>query len=106
MEDLEIDDDGEGMDDDTKARCLDPFFTTKSGREVGLGLPFLAQSAEETGGSLSIETAKGKGTKVIVTYTLSHIDLRPFGDIDGTLRCLKVTHPEVQLRYHYVKIER
>jgi signal transduction histidine kinase len=103
---LEIDDDGEGMDDDTKARCLDPFFTTKSGREVGLGLPFLAQSAEETGGSLSIETAKGKGTKVIVTYTLSHIDLRPFGDIDGTLRCLKVTHPEVQLRYHYVKIER
>ncbi len=103
---LEIDDDGEGMDEDTKARCLDPFFTTKSGREVGLGLPFLAQSAEETGGNLSIETAKGKGTKVTVTYNLSHIDLRPLGDISGTVRCLKATHPEIHLRYQYVKIER
>jgi signal transduction histidine kinase len=103
---LEIDDDGEGMDDVTKAHCMDPFFTTKRGKKVGLGLPFLAQSAEETGGRLAIETGKGKGTRVTATYRLSHIDLRPFGDIDGTVRCLKGTHPEVNLWYEYVKIER
>jgi len=103
---LEIDDDGEGMDEETKAACLNPFFTTKKGKHVGLGLPFLAQSAEETGGRLSIESATGRGTRIRVTYTLSHIDLRPFGNIDGTIRCLKATHPEVNFRYDYVRIER
>jgi signal transduction histidine kinase len=103
---LEIDDDGEGMDEETKARCLDPFFTTKMGKGVGLGLPFLAQSAEETGGSLSLDSTRGRGTKVTVTYNLSHIDLRPFGDIDGTIRCLQASHPEIRFCYEYVKIER
>jgi C4-dicarboxylate-specific signal transduction histidine kinase len=101
---LEIEDDGEGMDETTRTQCLDPFFTTKAGKKVGLGLPFLAQSAEETGGRLTIETAKGKGTRVIATYSLSHIDLRPLGDIDGTIRCLEGTHPEINLRYEYVTI--
>jgi len=103
---LEIDDDGEGMDEGAKARCMDPFYTTKKGKHVGLGLPFLAQSAEETGGRLAIESARGKGTRITVTYNLSHIDLRPFGDIEGTVRCLRATHPEVNLRYDYVRIER
>jgi signal transduction histidine kinase len=103
---LEIDDDGEGMDEETRARCLDPYFTTKTGKTVGLGLPFLAQSAEETGGSLSVESTSGGGTRVMVTYHLNHVDLRPFGDIEGTIRCLKATHPEVELCYEYVKIER
>ncbi len=102
---LEIADDGDGMEDDTKARCLDPFFTTKDGREIGLGLPFLAQSAEETGGHFSIESTRGKGTKVTAIYRLNHIDLRPRGDVEGTVRCLKATHPEVNLRYEYVTIE-
>ena len=103
---LEIDDDGEGMDEETKAACLDPFFTTKGGKGVGLGLAFLAQSAEETGGCLSIESARGKGTKVRATYHMGHIDLRPLGDVEGTIRCLKATHPEIDLRYEYVTIER
>ena len=103
---LEIDDDGEGMDEETKGRCLDPYFTTKSGKEVGLGLAFLAQSAEDTGGCLSVKSEKGKGTTVTAVYDLTHIDLRPLGDVNGTIRCLKATHPEIDLRYEYVTIER
>jgi len=103
---LEINDDGQGMDEETKARCLDPYFTTKSGKEVGLGLAFLAQSAEDTGGRLSVESEKGKGTKVTAVYVLNHIDLRPLGDVKGTIRCLRATHPELDLRYDYVTIER
>jgi signal transduction histidine kinase len=103
---LEIDDDGGGMDEETKARCLDPYFTTKSGKEVGLGLAFLAQSAEDTGGHLSVESEKGKGTRVTAVYGLNHIDLRPLGDVNGTIRCLRATHPELDLRYEYVTIER
>jgi signal transduction histidine kinase len=102
---LEIGDDGEGMDETTRRQCLDPFFTTKKGKNVSLGLSLLAQSAEEAGGKLVVETAKGKGTKVIATYRLSHIDRRPLGDLDGTIRCVKGTHPEINFSYDHVKIE-
>ncbi len=102
---LEIGDNGDGMDEAIKGRCLDPFFTTKDGKSVGMGLSLLAQSAEETGGKLVVQSAKGKGTRIIATYQLSHIDRRPLGDLEGTLRCLKGTHPEINFVYEYMKIQ-
>ena len=98
---LEIVDNGEGMDEATRKQCLDPFFTTKERKDVGLGLPLLGQSVEETGGKLVIESMKGKGTKIIATYRLNHIDRRPLGDLEGTIRCLRETHPEIDLFYKY-----
>lgn len=103
---LEIGDDGKGMDEATERQCVDPFFTTKEGKSVGLGLSLLAQSAEETGGKLLIESTKGKGTQIIATYQLSHIDRRPLGDLEGTIRCLKGTHPEINFSYEYLKIDK
>jgi signal transduction histidine kinase len=102
---LEVADDGEGMNDETRRRALDPFFTTKRGKRVGLGLPFLAQAAEEAGGSLEVQSAPGQGTKVIATFGLSHIDRRPLGDIEQTLHCLQATHPEVCFRFESVETE-
>lgn len=96
---LEVIDDGKGMNEETKRRSLDPFFTTKQGRRVGLGLPLLAQAAEEAGGTLEVESAPGQGTRVIATFGLSHIDRRPLGDIQKTLYCLEATHPEVCFRF-------
>ena len=103
---LEIGDDGEGMVGSIKRQCLDPFFTTKERKSIGLGLSLLEQSAEETGGKLVVESAKGKGTKIVATYNLSHIDRRPLGDLDGTIRCLKETHPEINFSYEYLKIDK
>jgi len=100
---LEVIDDGKGMDEETKRRSLDPFFTTKQGRRVGLGLPFLAQAAEEAGGTLEVESAPGQGTRVIATFGLSHIDRRPLGDIKQTLHCLEATHPEVCFRFETIE---
>ena len=101
---LTIEDDGIGIDDKTKERALNPFFTTKKDKRVGLGLAFLSHSTEEAGGALKIESEQGKGTKIIATFRLEHIDRKPLGNLNETITCLKVTHPEIDLRFDYVKI--
>jgi hypothetical protein len=98
---LEIRDDGKGMDARTLGRALDPFFTTRTTRKVGLGLSMLAESARATGGGLTVDSAPGEGTRVEATFRSGHIDMRPLGDIPQTLLTLIVSHPEVELRYKH-----
>ena len=100
---LTIEDDGEGMDNKTKENALNPFFTTKKGKKVGLGLAFLSHSAEEAGGAMKIESEPGNGTKITVTFVLGHIDRKPFGNLNETIKCLKVTHPEINITFNHVK---
>jgi signal transduction histidine kinase len=102
---LEVTDDGAGMDEETRRKSLDPFFTTQRGKRVGLGLPFLAQAAEEAGGKLEIRSAPGKGTTVRATFELSHMDRKPLGNLEETMRCLRATHPEVCFRLERVETD-
>ena len=81
-----IKDDGCGMTADQVKRAQDPFFTTRTTRIVGLGLPFFKQAAESTGGTFSIDSEKGIGTIVKAVFILSHIDRMPLGDISSTIR--------------------
>ena len=96
---LEIVDDGRGMDKELLERAIDPFVTTQKTRRIGLGLPLLAQAAEAAGGKLSLASRPGRKTKVRATFQLSHIDLKPLGDIAQTLAVLIAGHPEIDLRY-------
>ena len=100
---LTIKDDGEGMDDKTKAYAVNPFFSTKKGKKVGLGLAFLSHSAEEAGGAMKVESEPGKGTKVTATFKLGHIDRKPFGNLNETIKCLQVTHPEINITFNKIK---
>jgi len=100
---LMIEDDGEGMDDKTKAYAVNPFFSTKKGKKVGLGLAFLSHSAEEAGGAMKVESEPGKGTKVTATFKLGHIDRKPFGNLNETIKCLQVTHPEINITFNKIK---
>jgi len=102
---LEVTDDGEGMNEENARRSTDPFFTTKCGKRVGLGLPLLAQAAEQTGGDLKVQSVPGRGTKVTATFGLSHIDRSPVGNLEETLRCLRATHPEVCFRFEAVDLD-
>lgn len=95
---VEIRDDGRGMDKETLSRVRDPFFTTKKKR-TGLGLPLLAQAAEQAGGGLVIESAPGKGTRVTATFTWSHVDRPALGDMAGTVMTLIAGHPDVDVVY-------
>lgn len=102
---VEIEDDGEGMDEATVKRVLDPFFTTRTTRKVGLGLPMLAQSARESGGDLKIISEVGKGTTVKATFQYDHPDRRPIGNIKETLMSLVSSHPEVDFVYEHKRGE-
>jgi signal transduction histidine kinase/ActR/RegA family two-component response regulator len=59
---LEVSDTGSGMDDATRLRCLEPFFTTKGERGSGLGLAMVYGIAQRHGAVLDIASAVGKGT--------------------------------------------
>ena len=98
---LEIEDNGQGMDEVTKNKALDPFFTTKATRRVGLGLPLLYQAARETGGKLEISSQAGKKTRIRATFRYSHPDRKPLGNIEETLLVLAAGYPEVDFLYEH-----
>ena len=95
-----IKDNGKGMDGAVKKKVLGPFFTTKK-KKTGLGLPLFAQAAEQSGGSLRIESEVNRGTKVTADFQLDHIDRKPLGDLHETVRVLRATHPEIRFTYRY-----
>ena len=80
-----IEDDGCGMSKEQLASVKDPFFTTRSTRKVGLGVPFFREAALPAGGSFDITSEEGVGTKVTAEFQLSNIDRMPLGDITGTI---------------------
>lgn len=98
---ITISDNGEGMDEDTARKAVDPFFTSRATRKVGLGIPLLKQNAEATGGQLSIRSAPGEGTALKATFGRSHVDRPPAGDIAGTVVLLAVANPGVEVRYRH-----
>jgi len=71
---LEVLDGGIGMDEDTRRRCLEPFFTTKGQRGTGLGLAMVYGVAQRHGAILEIESEPGKGTLVRLIFSTATID--------------------------------
>ncbi len=100
---IRIKDDGVGMDEETLKKALDPFFTTKRNRRIGLGLSMLAQAAKEAGGDIKLDSKSGKGTDVLVTFRYDHLDRKPLGDMNETMATLIAGHPEVHFIYEHKK---
>lgn len=95
---LKISDDGCGMSEETVRNVTDPFYTTRTTRKVGLGLPLLKLAAEQTGGSLNIcssRRSEDHGTTVTATFDTGSIDFTPVGDIISTVCILIAGSPEI-----------
>ncbi len=109
IEDLETDrltitvrDNGRGMDPQTANRTLDPFFTTRTTRHVGLGLPLFAAAARRCEGDFSVESYPGRGTAVTAIFRHSHIDRAPLGNMADTLLAFLLGgRGDLQLRYRH-----
>ncbi len=95
---LDVNDDGRGMDAETLVRARDPFFSTK-GKKTGLGIPFLAQAAEQSGGKVTVDSAPGRGTKVSCTFRWSHVDRPAIGSVADTVLTLIAGHPDLDVIY-------
>jgi len=88
---FEVRDNGKGMTETELERAKDPFQSDGKKhpqRRVGLGIPFLIQTAEQSGGTWNIESTKGVGTTVKARFDLLNLDTPPIGDIPGLFRTI------------------
>ncbi|WP_026475929.1 ATP-binding protein [Alkaliphilus transvaalensis] len=100
---ISIKDNGCGMDSEMLKIVLDPFTTTRTTRRVGLGLPLFKAAAEECGGSLQIESKKGKGTTVVATFLHDHINRVPIGNMADTMITLLLGDENIEYTYTHTK---
>jgi hypothetical protein len=98
---IAISDDGVGMAEDTLKNVVDPFYSTKVGKKVGLGIPLLKGAAEMCDGKFNIQSTPGKGTEIEATFVLHHPDLPPLGDVKETMFLLSVSNPEIRFCFRY-----
>jgi len=94
-------DDGRGMDAQTAQQVQDPFYTSRTTRSVGLGIPLLKSAAEMAEGRFSLQSEPGKGTCVEALFRHSHVDRMPLGDLSATFLTVLISHPQVDWAFSY-----
>ncbi|HKM29282.1 MAG TPA: ATP-binding protein [Bacilli bacterium] len=98
---IEIIDDGKGMSEETLRKVTDPFFTSRSTRRVGLGIPLFKELCETCLGNFKIESQVGEGTRLTGTLKHSNIDRHPMGNIVDTIYTLIINDDEVEIVYNH-----
>jgi hypothetical protein len=96
---MKVEDNGSGMPPEFLEHATDPFTTTRTTRRVGMGLPFLKQSAEMCGGGLTLRSKLGEGTSTEAVFAYDNIDRPPLGDVPATIMALFMGHPEINWKY-------
>ncbi len=108
---LEIRDNGCGMTEEVVAQLANPFYTTRTTRKVGLGVPLLTLAAEQTGGKVTIvsDTAEkspdAHGTVVTATFCKDHLDFTPLGDMISTMTTLIQGSPTIDFEFTHTTPE-
>jgi len=100
---LVVKDDGKGIRNDEIEKVVDPFYTTKKKKKVGLGISLLYQTTLQCDGDFKIVSAENKGTIVFAKFKRSHIDLPPIGNIEDTLLSLLILTDSVDFKFVYRK---
>ncbi len=98
---ITIRDNGIGMGKYLLKKVTDPYFTTRTTRKVGMGIPLFRQSAEMAGGNLRIESKKGKGTTIQVNFIFDHIDRPSLGDVVGVFCIMVQANEKIRFLYQH-----
>ena len=92
-------DNGKGMTEEQVRNVQDPFFTTRTTRKVGMGIPLFKMAAEQTGGSFTITSQVGEGTNVEAIFKTDSIDFTPLGDVAATIATIVCMNEEKDFIY-------
>ena len=98
---IRIKDDGKGMDEETLKKVTDPFYTSRTTRKVGLGIPMLKSAAENCDGYFSMKSEVGKGTELTATFRYDHIDRAPLGNIVDTVVTVVISDINMDFIYRH-----
>jgi len=98
---IEISDNGKGMDPETLQKISDPFYTTRKTRHVGLGIPLLKYHAAMCGGTLILNSVQNEGTVVRASFVFNHLDRQPMGKLSDIIGILLMSEiePNISLKY-------
>ncbi len=99
---IKIEDNGKGMTLEQVNKLSDPFFTSRTTRKVGLGIPLFKQSAKQSGGDLVVTSVLGSGTTVKATFIYSNIDRPPLGDVGNAVILLVSSNPTIDFVFRYI----
>lgn len=105
---LTIKDNGCGMSAETVMNVTNPFYTTRTTRKVGMGIPLLKLAAEQSGGELTIDSVtkdtspNAHGTTVCATFHTDSIDFTPVGDMVSTMCVIIQGHPEINYTFRHI----
>ena len=102
---IKIVDNGCGMSEEVLSKVLSPFYTTRTTRKVGLGLPLFKELSELCEGSFKIESKVDVGTTLTATFRLNNIDLPPFGNWVDTFYILVINDEDVDIKYTHKVIK-
>ena len=94
-------DNGKGMSEEQVRSVIDPFFTTRTTRKVGMGIPLFKMAAEQTGGSLEIKSELGVGTEVKAYFKTDSVDFTPLGDVASTVQMLITMNTDRDFLYKH-----
>lgn len=101
---IAVRDNGGGIPAELLGKVMDPFYTTRTTRRVGLGLSLFREASRRCEGEFSITSREGEGTEVRASFRRDHLDLAPLGDMAGSLVGLIAGNPGVDFVYtHEVK---
>jgi hypothetical protein len=98
---IEVSDNGKGMAAEQIARILDPFYTTRKTRHIGLGLPLFLEACRRCEGDLKIRSKPGSGTTLQAVMRHSHIDRAPLGDMPSVLITILQSAKPLDWMYHH-----
>jgi anti-sigma regulatory factor (Ser/Thr protein kinase) len=100
-----VDDNGPGLRVPPDV-ATDPFYTTKNGKHIGLGLSLFRATAEKAKGKMSLCSSELGGLCVKATMQLSHVDRCPIGDLAGTMSSVVCTNANLDLRFRFTTGDR
>ena len=99
-------DNGKGMSEEQVKSVIDPFYTTRTTRKVGMGIPLFKMAAEQTGGSLEIKSELGVGTEVRAYFKTDSVDFTPLGDVSSTIQMLITMNTDRDFVYKHIVNEK